>query len=127
MSNTEVLAGIRRRNGVALLEVLVSIVILAGAGSAWVAMDHQITEAARQLRERERQMRAAETVLERTTLWNRHQLLAHLGKGSMRGFVLEIEPLGPHLWSISLSDSTSQVILSTVVYANDASASTSSR
>jgi len=107
----------RRRRGVALLEVLIALVVLAFSGTAMITLLGQTAHTVRNLRDSERTIRLASAELERLVLWDRGQLAAHVGRSSIRGWSIRVDALTPALFDVSIAESdTGIVLLRTTVY-----------
>jgi Tfp pilus assembly protein PilV len=107
----------RRRRGVALIEVLVALTILATAGTALLAMASASSRAVAQVREAERGVHAASSYLEIVALWPREDLDRHLGDGTQGRWRMRVERVTPTLYSVHLLDSSGvHEVLRTALY-----------
>jgi hypothetical protein len=99
---------LRRRGGVALLEVLVAFTILATAGATVIALATEAAQASRQSREREREMRRASAFFQAVALWPREDLDRHLGTRAQGQWRMRIDRPIPTLYLATLTDSSGQ-------------------
>ena len=106
------------RSGMALLEVLVGIFMLAVSGVAWVLLVRQDMEMVRQTKDRERRTREAAGVLERLSQWRGSEPLSAFERQmSASGLVVSAERSAPRLWTVVIRDSsTGRIVLRTAFY-----------
>lgn len=83
-------SGWRGRQGVALLEVLVAVALLGGAGLAVVALLRQAVQAEAAAAAGERRFAAADRVLAALTLLSSKELDQRLGRHPLGEFVIEV-------------------------------------
>jgi len=104
--------------GIALLEVLVALAILSGAGLALLDFVTAGLRAERDARERERVLAVEERVLTALTLLKREELDRRLGRHPIGQLVADIERPERTLYRIALSQEQSPRVedLVTVVY-----------
>jgi type II secretory pathway component PulJ len=93
----------RAEQGVALLEAMVALAILASAGTMLVAAVGAGLRSEREARDRELTLRAADRVLPAATLLTRRDLDQRLGSHAAGEFVLEVERPEPALYRIGIS------------------------
>ena len=106
-----------RRDGVALLEALVALVILTIAGLSATIAVRQGFESVRRAEVADTEMRAASAFIDAVALWTRTDLDQHLGNRSEGVWRLQIDRPVPTLYLIELSDSTgTRVLLRTALY-----------
>lgn len=108
----------RTEHGIALLEVLVALAILSGAGLALLDLVSSGVRAERDARERERMLAAEERVLTALTLLKRNELDLRLGRHPIGELIMDIERPEPTLYRIAVVQATSPEVedLVTVVY-----------
>ncbi len=112
----------QRRAGVALLEAIVAMTILATAGIAAVTMAAQTSKAVRDAGEAEDELRDASAFLEAVALWPRSDLDQRLGDRRQGPWLLRIDRSAPELYVITLSDSLGRApMLRTSLFRPDAS------
>jgi hypothetical protein len=92
------------RQGVALLEVLVSLAILTTAGAALVAALAAAMRSEHRLGREEAIMLSADRLLAATTLLSRADLDRRLGAHPAGGFVVEVQRPRPALYRIAVAD-----------------------
>ena len=104
--------------GVALLEVLVALAILGGAGAALVASLAAGMRARHDISERETEIRTADRILTATSLLSRPDLDRRLGRHPAGEMLVEIQRPNPVLYRLSVSQSSRPKLdlLATVVY-----------
>ena len=104
--------------GVALLEVLVALVILATAAMTLVELVDSGTRAVAEARVRERELADEERLLGAFTLLDRGGLDRRLGRRSIGPYVADIQRPEPFLYRIALvrKEATDVEDLVTVVY-----------
>ena len=109
--------GVWRRPGVALLEVIVAIAILATAGVAALSMAAATTRAVSNARDADRELRDASAFLEAVSLWTRTDLDQRLGDRSQGPWILRIDRPANELYVVTLSDTLSgETLLSTSLF-----------
>lgn len=108
----------RNDRGVALLEVLVALVILATAGVGLVEMVGAGLRAERDARQRERILAIEERVLSALTLLNRRELDQRIGRREIGEFIVDVQRPESVLYRIALLQQQSPTVedLVTVVY-----------
>jgi type II secretory pathway pseudopilin PulG len=109
---------VRRERGVALIEVLVALVILATAGIALVELVGAGLRAERDAREREGTLAAQQRVLAAFTLLKREELDQRIGRRALGEFVVDIQRPERTLYRIAVLQARSPQVedLVTVVY-----------
>jgi Tfp pilus assembly protein PilV len=106
-----------RSKGVALLEVLVAITLLAVAGVGWMSLVHESARAARNAAARDADMQSASATLRHISLWTPSELAAHVGRTRHDGYDVTVSPLAASLWSITVADTlTGATLLATSRY-----------
>jgi type II secretory pathway pseudopilin PulG len=106
-----------RRAGIALLEALVALVILAVAGLAATAAVRQGADSERLAEGADVNMRAASAFLDAVALWPRADLDRHLGDRSEGVWRLRVDRPIPTLYLVMLTDSTGgRTLLQTALY-----------
>ena len=108
----------RTKHGVALLETLVALAILSGAGLALLDLLTSGVRAERDARERERVLAAEDRVLAALTLLKRDELDRRLGRHPIGELIADIERPERTLYRIALAQQGSPAIedLVTVAY-----------
>lgn len=109
--------GSRPRRGVALVEVLVAVVLLATAGTGLITLLGQTSHSMRTALESERVVRRASTELDRLAVLDRAALLARSGRSRSGGWTIEIHPLGDGLFNVAIMEGdTAHALLTTTLY-----------
>ena len=108
----------RHERGVALLEVLVALVILATAGIAMMELVGSGIRAERDARGREATLATEGRLLAALTLLRRHELDQRIGRRLIGEFVVDIQRPEPNLYRIAMLQQQSPQVedLVTVVY-----------
>jgi type II secretory pathway pseudopilin PulG len=108
----------RAERGVALLETLVALAIVSGAGLALLDLVTGGLRAERDARERERVLAVEERVLTAFTLLKREELDVRLGRRPIGELVIDVQRPERTLYRISLAQVESPQVedLVTVVY-----------
>jgi len=108
----------RNERGVALLEVLVALVILATAGIALVELVGYGMRGERQARLREGTLADEERLLTALTLLKRNELDQRIGQRQIGEFIVDVQRPEPTLYRIALTLQQSPHVedLVTVVY-----------
>jgi type II secretory pathway pseudopilin PulG len=111
-------------DGIALLEVLVALAILGGAGTALVGALAAGLRSEHQLRQRERAVATADRVLAATALLSRTDLDRRIGRHPVGELVVEVQRPEPALYRIGIRDARKAELetLVTVVYRPEPSA-----
>ncbi len=109
---------VRSDRGIALLEVLVALTILSGAGLALLDLVTGGLRAERDARERERMLAVEERVLTGLTLLKRDELDRRLGRHPIGELIVDIERPERTLYRMALMQASSPQVedLVTVVY-----------
>ena len=109
---------LRSDRGFALLEMLVALAVLTGAGLALLDLVTGGLRAERDARERERVLAVEERVLTASTLLKRDQLDRRLGRHPIGELIVEIQRPERSLYRIAVSQQKSSQVedLVTVVY-----------
>jgi type II secretory pathway pseudopilin PulG len=97
----------RAERGAALLEVLVALAILSGAGVAVVGLLGAGLRAQHEAREREQRLAAAERVLTSMTLLTRSDLDRRLGRHPIGEFVVDVQRPEPTLYRVAIAEAAS--------------------
>lgn len=108
----------RNERGVALLEVLVALMILATAGISLVQLVGAGLRGERDARIRETTLATEDRLLAALTLLNRHELDQRIGRRDIGEFIVDVQRPEPTLYRIALLQQQSPVVedLVTVVY-----------
>ena len=108
------------RRGVALLEALVAMTILATAGVAVIAIAADGSRMLVHARATESEVRQASALFDAVALWPRLDLDRHLGNRVQRNWRMWIERPTPTIYTVVLMDSTGhREILRTALYRPD--------
>jgi len=109
---------IRSDRGIALLEVLVALAVLSGAGFALLDLVTGGLRAERDARERERVLAVEERVLTALTLLKREELDRRLGRHPIGELLVDVQRPERTLYRIALAQASSPQVedLVTVVY-----------
>jgi hypothetical protein len=107
-----------RRQGIALVEVLVALALLGVLGGAWVALAHERARARAQLEAREEEQRAAAILLMGLEAKSRGELEALLARDLYRGGVAaRVTSRDRRLFEVQVRDTLSGAsILRTAIY-----------
>jgi hypothetical protein len=110
----------RRRCGSSFIEVLLSLVLLAIAGTALITLLGQTVTTLESLRATEAQTRAAGFELSALAMFDRAALSARVGRTRSHGWSMQINRPAPSLFEISVAASdTGMVLLRTTLYRPD--------
>ncbi len=93
----------RGRAGVALLEAMVALTILAMAGIWAIAMASEAGAAVRRAHAADEEIRRASAFLDAVALWPRADLDRHLGDRPEGRWILHVERPAPTLYTVVLS------------------------
>jgi type II secretory pathway pseudopilin PulG len=109
---------VRSDRGTALLEVLVALAIMSGAGLALLDLVTAGLRAEREARERERVLAVEERMLTALTLLKRDELDRRLGRHSIGEIIVDIQRPERTLYRVAVVQATSLQVedLVTVVY-----------
>ena len=113
---------LRTNRGIALLEVLVALAILSGAGLALLDLVTGGLRAEQDARERERVLGVEERLLTALTLLKRDELDRRLGRHDIGDLIVEVQRPERTLYRIALAQQRSPQVedLVTVVYRREA-------
>jgi hypothetical protein len=100
--------GGRNPRGVALLEAIVALTILAFAGIVAVSLTASAASAVHRVRGAEKDMRAANAFLAAVSLWTRSDFDRHLGDRAQGSWLMRVDRPQPTLYVATLSDSASR-------------------
>jgi len=114
---------VRAEGGVALLEVLVALAIISGAGLALLEVVSAGLSAERDARQREAMLGTEERVMTALTLLKRDELDRRLGRHPIGDLIAAIERPERTLYRIAVVHATSPQVedLVTIVYRREAS------
>jgi prepilin-type N-terminal cleavage/methylation domain-containing protein len=108
------------RRGMALMEVLIALVVLALSGTALITLLGQTAHTVRTLHRSEQLVRLASAELERMVVWDRREFAAHVGRSTFRGWSLQIDERAAALFDVAIAESdTGIVLLRTTMYRPD--------
>lgn len=99
------------RPGVALLEAIIALTILAFAGIVAVSLTASAASAVHRVRGAEKDMRAANAFLAAVSLWTRDDFDRHLGDRVQGHWLMRVDRPEPTIYIAVLSDSASRVEL----------------
>lgn len=94
--------------GVALLEAIVALTILAFAGVVAVSLTASAAGAVHRVRGAEKDMRAANAFFAAVSLWTRSDFDRHLGDRVQGSWLMRVDRPQPTLYVATLSDSASR-------------------
>jgi hypothetical protein len=103
----------RAEAGAALLEAIVALAILGGAGVALAAQVRQTFEAVRHADEAERRFLEASAFLDAIALWPREDLDRRMGDRRNGAWRLEITRISESIYDVTLRDSAGRHNLAT--------------
>jgi type II secretory pathway pseudopilin PulG len=108
----------RCRRGIALLEALVALAIVATAGLGFLTVMRQALAASQAAGERERRLAAADRVLGAMTLLRRNELEQRIGLHPVGEFVVQVSRPERTVFRIAVSEAAApgQALLVTLVY-----------
>jgi Tfp pilus assembly protein PilV len=111
----------RSRAGVALIEVVLGLTILAIVGVGWVALLGQQFMSVRQIRSRERDVEAAASLVEAiSATWSKADLDARVGRGRVGAFTLVVGQLPASLYELAVADTlTGSPLIATTLFVRD--------
>lgn len=113
-------AAAARRRGTALLEVMVSLVLLGTAGAALVTLMGQSEHSLRHVRQTEVDVRRASDELARFAAYDRTTIVALIGQSMSRGWLVSVAQRAPDLFDVIVADTmTKTPILRTTLYRPD--------
>ncbi|HXT16503.1 MAG TPA: hypothetical protein VN706_12775 [Gemmatimonadaceae bacterium] len=108
------------RPGLALVEVLIAIVVLASAGTGLITLLGQTAKSIATTRASERSIDRASALLERLVVWDGPMLVAHEGPSNVDSLVLTVTPVGRALFDVSVAGSdATPPLLRTTLYRPD--------
>jgi type II secretory pathway component PulJ len=109
---------LRAERGIALLEVLVALTLLAWGGVSLLAVLAALTSDLHRRRMVERQIEAADRVLAAAALLDRRDLDRRIGTQPVGGLLLRVQRPEPNLYRLSVADTLSAEVdlLATVVF-----------
>lgn len=108
------------RNGSTFIEVLLSLVLLAISGTAFVTLLGQTAHAIEKVRESEIQTRAAALEVSTLAPLGRAALIARVGRTRLRNWSIDIDRVSPDLFDVRVSPSdTGLVLIQTTLYRPD--------
>ena len=108
------------RRGTALLEVMVSLVLLGGAGAALVTLMGQSAHSLRHVGQTEVEVRRASDELARFEAYDRTTIVSLIGQSMSRGWLLSVAQRSPDLFDVVIADTITRVpILRTTLYRPD--------
>ena len=109
-----------KRPGVALLEVMVGLTVLAIAGVGLLVVLAQASDSIHALDQRDAEARAASAHLDRVALWTRDQLDGRIGSTRLADWTLHVASLTPTMYRVALADTaTGALLLETSLYRPD--------
>lgn len=110
----------RKRRGSVLIEVLVSLVLLAIGGSALVTLLGQTSHSMRTAIDTERLTRSASEQLDWLAVESRPALVERIGRTVLRGWTIDVRQTSPSMFDISVAASdTGAALVHTTLYRPD--------
>lgn len=109
----------RDRRGVALLEVMIALTVLLGAGVSLVALLGAALRSETAMKDREMRFEDLDRMLAAMSLLSRTDLDRRLGRHATEGVVTEVQRPEPTLYRIAVGADGSHERLVTVVYRPD--------
>jgi type II secretory pathway pseudopilin PulG len=101
----------RARGGVALLEAIVALTILATAGASAAVLATEVVRVVDRSRSLDRDVARASELLDAVALWTREDLDRHLGDRPQGPWRMRVAHADPVLYDIVIADSTNGVTL----------------
>jgi Tfp pilus assembly protein PilV len=109
-----------RRRGSALLDVVISLVVLGLSGLGLISLLGQGAHSVRSVRNTERDVRRASDELGRFVMYDRARLIAMVGRSWSAGWRIEVVQASRDLFDVSVGQSdASSALLRTTVYRPD--------
>ncbi len=109
------------RAGVALLEAIVALTILATAGAAVVVLAADSARAVERASTADTDTRTASALFDAVALWPREDLDRHLGAREEGVWQMTVDRASPTLYAVTVTDSAGhRVLLHTVLYRPEA-------
>ena len=102
------------RAGSALLDVVVSLVVLGLSGVGLIALLGQTAHSVRHVRDTERDVRRASDQLARLVVTDRARLLSMVGQTVSHGWIVTIIQSSPDLFDVVIADTTAPVLRTTL-------------
>lgn len=102
------------RPGSALLDVVVSLVVLGLSGVGLIALLGQTAHSVRHVRDTERDVRRASDQLARLVVADRARLVSMVGQTVSRGWIVTISHSSPDLFDVVIADTTAPVLHTTL-------------
>lgn len=102
------------RPGSALLDVVVSLVVLGLSGTGLITLLGQTAHSVRHVRDTEREVRRASDQLARLVVADRARLQTMVGQTVSRGWIVTIIQRSPDLFDVVVADTTAPVLWTTL-------------
>ena len=110
----------RVRRGSAIIDVLVSVVVLGTAGVVLLGLLGQTARTLRNARESDRATARASEQLNWISVQNSETLAAMRGRTTVHGWVFEVTQTGASVFDVAVAESeTTRVLLRTTIYRPD--------
>jgi Tfp pilus assembly protein PilV len=110
----------RKRRGSALIEVLVSLVLLSIGGTALVTLLGQTAHSMQTAAESERLTQGASEQLDWLAIASRPELVTRSGRTMLRGWAIEVRQTSPTMFDITVAASdTGAPLVRTTLYRPD--------
>lgn len=106
----------RPRAGVALIEALVAVTLLASAGAGWIALAAQAEHSLAKAMIREESYREASLLLARYSRYTTSELESVAGRRRVNAFEVRLTILQPGLFEVTVVEQGSVEVLRTVFY-----------
>ena len=102
------------RAGSALLDVVVSLVVLGLSGTGLIVLLGQTAHSVRHVRDTEREVRRASDELARLVVADRARLVSMVGQTVSRGWIVTITHSSRDLFDVVIADTTAPVLRTTL-------------
>jgi len=110
----------RARAGTALLDVVVSLMVLGLSGTGLITLLGQTAHSVRHVRDTEREVRRASDELARLVVADRALLQSMVGQTVSRGWIVTVGQSSPDLFDVAIADTTTAAaVLHTTLYRPD--------
>ena len=106
----------RVRTGVAIIEVMVAMTILATAGVALLSMARSHLAGVALAESRDAESRRVNALMVAASLWSPSDLDRHLGQRRQGPWTMIVDRAHPSLYRVAIADSTGAVLLDTWLY-----------
>lgn len=104
------------RGGFSLLEVLVALLLLGTAGSAWLLLLAQTRQSLHAAHVREERFEVASALLRNLAQHSDSTLLSLVGRRRMGAFDVRVSSVAPQLFELEIAEPMQSPLLRTLVY-----------